>query len=293
MRGARAFGFTRTVPAGGGGGLATDVLTTEADAGLLLEDGTSYLLGDGVTGSPRVSQLDAAAVAAGANEFPLVQSGAVVAGTMSQLETLALTEPSALYTFVNANTASGVDPAVTMPVGTTSGDLLVYALSTTNGTPVVAGPEGGGWTILYNTDLASTDFAALAYKVAGGSEAASYAWSTSGGGSSVSAAVACFRGVDTFHDMARFRSSVGYAPSVLCVAGGLVLAVMHSTQTTLAYTAANDAALSSAALQSAGTSAVAILYRKAKRLGGSGGAMVNHTTGDTSAARMATGVSFV
>lgn len=289
---ASRFGMHRKAAAAGGG-LATDVLTTEGDDAFGLEDASGYLLGNSVTGSPRISQLSASSAGAVANEFPLVQSSATKKGTLAQLRTLADTSGAALWTHVDTQGTGAAlnSPAVTKPTGTTSGDLLVYALSTTNVTPDAAGPEGGGWTILYNVDIATSDYCGLAYKIAGSSEAASYTWTTTGSSASTAAVVSCFRGVDTLIDMCSMRNVVGYRPSVIAVPGALVLGIMHSTQTVLSYDS-NDTDMTLARAQNGGTATAAIYYSNARYNGGSGGAMARYLNKDNVTYRMATGVSF-
>lgn len=88
---------------------------------------------------------------------------------------------TALYTIETTATGTGTSAAPSTPTGTASGDLLVAALNTGSGSTALAPPAG--WTAIVAAWTDSNDSAgATWYKVAGGSEPASYTftWTTSG-----------------------------------------------------------------------------------------------------------------
>lgn len=82
--------------------------------------------------------------------------------------------------------ASGTTLTITKPAGTVSGDVLVAFLNTTSSSPTAP----SGWTLVTSSLLG--DFIYL--KVAGGSEPASYAWTS--GSVTWSGGISCFSGVD-------------------------------------------------------------------------------------------------
>src|SRR6267142_644605 len=111
----------------------------------------------------------------------------------------------------SANVAGGVVPAfraansavasagtltITKPPGTAANDVLIASVAVTPSSVAINPPSG--WTLVRRTDNSGPTSNSLAvyYKVAGGSEPASYAWSVSGASFSVGG-IQGFTGVDS------------------------------------------------------------------------------------------------
>ena len=111
----------------------------------------------------------------------------------------------------SANVAGGVVPAfraansavasagtltITKPTGTAANDVLIASVAVTPSSVAINPPSG--WTLVRRTDNSGPTSNSLAvyYKVAGGSEPASYAWSVSGASFSVGG-IQGFTGVDS------------------------------------------------------------------------------------------------
>lgn len=103
--------------------------------------------------------------------------------------------PLPTYTVTATATATGASPNSVSTTGVVSGNLCFYAMTTTNSVPNVAGPQGGGWTELWREDSASSEIGTCWYKIAGGSEPATWDWTHSAGTLATSVMIA----LDTPH----------------------------------------------------------------------------------------------
>ncbi len=106
----------------------------------------------------------------------------------------------------NTQTATGTgDATVTKPTGTVAGDLLLFVMNTRNLTPDHNGPQGAGWTCIYQRDIGTNEWVVGWTKVAGGSEPASYTiTNTSVGTSGFVAICARITGAASIHAVMRF-----------------------------------------------------------------------------------------
>ena len=95
----------------------------------------------------------------------------------------------------NSAVASGGTLTITKPSGTAANDVLIASVAVAPSSVAISPPSG--WTLVRRMDNAGPTSNSLAvyYKVAGGSEPASYAWSVSGASFSVGG-VQGFTGVD-------------------------------------------------------------------------------------------------
>jgi RHS repeat-associated protein len=96
----------------------------------------------------------------------------------------------------NSATTTGTTLTITKPSGVAANDVLVGSVAVTPSSATITPPAD--WTLVRRTDNAAPTANSLAvyYKVASGSEPASYAWSTSGASFTVGG-VQAFSGVDT------------------------------------------------------------------------------------------------
>ncbi|MEW6593266.1 MAG: DUF6701 domain-containing protein [Thermodesulfobacteriota bacterium] len=87
--------------------------------------------------------------------------------------------------------------AMAKPIDTTAGDVLVASVAVTPDTVAITPPAG--WTLLLNSIQSEDAGSHLAtwYRVAGGSEPASYTWTFSAGHAGAVGGIAAFSGVDT------------------------------------------------------------------------------------------------
>lgn len=93
------------------------------------------------------------------------------------------------YDETTSASASGV--TITKPSGTISGDLLIAQYRVNRASITITPPAG--WTSI-RKDEQGTRSSELFYRMAGGSEGASYAFSHSGGAESVVGTIMCFSG---------------------------------------------------------------------------------------------------
>lgn len=134
-----------------------------------------------------------------------------------------------------AATASGGTITVLTPAGTVSGDVLLASIAVVSITSTVATPAG--WTLVQNTPQSSGNKTRLYtfYRVAGGSEPGSYAWTFSGANSGAVAALASFSGADISASpidasAAQTTSDASFnhtAPSVTTTVAGDMLVTVH------------------------------------------------------------------
>ena len=89
--------------------------------------------------------------------------------------------PLGTYTLVTTDTATGASPNTVDTTGIADGDLCVWAMTTTNSAPNVAGPEGGGWTQLWREDSSGNEIGTCWFKIAGGAEPGTWDWTHSAG----------------------------------------------------------------------------------------------------------------
>ena len=134
---------------------------------------------------------------------------------------MALTFRSSDY----ANPGSSKTLTVTKPAGTAAGDLLVAVVQ--GGGENYAAPAG--WTVMQALDLSM-----FCYKIAGGSEPASYVWGTNLNFYSWAGGIACFTNVDNHTPLGAsgINSAAGSAaayPSVAVRGGALVVACCTAT----------------------------------------------------------------
>lgn len=93
---------------------------------------------------------------------------------------------------VGAESSTGAGETVTVPAGTTTGDIAVLAAMTVNSVPDAGGPTGGAaWNELYRFDSSSSEWHAVYWKVCGASEPAS--WELLQSSSQMSMGAAVFR----------------------------------------------------------------------------------------------------
>jgi MSHA biogenesis protein MshQ len=151
---------------------------------------------------------------------------------------LAMDAAQAAVTFRAAATFKRRDPGtvtVNKPAGTVSGDLMLAAIATAyKDSATISAPAG--WTLVRFSDKTSGDPANRLYtyyKVAGGSEPASYGWSFSGDHDGAVGFIASFIGVDTASPIDASAaqttgSSVSHiAPTVTTTVAGDMLVTVH------------------------------------------------------------------
>ncbi|MGC2519930.1 MAG: DUF6701 domain-containing protein [Burkholderiales bacterium] len=92
---------------------------------------------------------------------------------------------------------SGGTITVNKPAGTVSGDVMLASVAVVTNTSTVATPAG--WTLVQSMNQTGTNPSRLYtfYKVAGGSEPATYAWTFTGSNVGAVAAISSYTGVDT------------------------------------------------------------------------------------------------
>ena len=88
---------------------------------------------------------------------------------------------------------------ITKPSSTTSGDFLIAAITFNGGTGTSFTTVPTGWTLVRRTDSTTQVGMATYYKVAGGSEPASYAWAINNGSSTprMSGGIIRYTGINT------------------------------------------------------------------------------------------------
>lgn len=96
-----------------------------------------------------------------------------------------------------SSTVSGGTITVNKPTGTINGDVMLASVAVVKNTSTVITPAG--WTLVQSSNQTNGNTSRLYtyYKVAGGSEPASYIWTFSGANIGAVAGVASFTGVDT------------------------------------------------------------------------------------------------
>jgi MSHA biogenesis protein MshQ len=129
---------------------------------------------------------------------PAARRRGVAAGG-ALLALLSLVNPVCAQTFVAASNATTGSSAATIsvakPAGIAANDLLLAQVRDTQGTGVtIATPAG--WTKINQTNNSSNFGQAIYYKVATGSEPASYSWSASPA-DKLGASILAFRGIST------------------------------------------------------------------------------------------------
>ena len=108
--------------------------------------------------------------------------------------------PSGLAaTLIGDSSATGTSPhSLTVPAGTASGDLVIVGVATRNSVMAAGNLTGGSaWTNALLVDLLTNEWTAVWYKIAGGSEPASYTLTHSAGALAQSASTV-LRGPTTF-----------------------------------------------------------------------------------------------
>jgi hypothetical protein len=137
-------------------------------------------------------------------------------------------------TLVNAqivsNSSNATTVVVTKPTGTVSGDLLV-AVMISDGSPAWTQPAGFTEVL----DVVSAPFGAVAWKVAGGAEGATYTF-TADDSKKLVAAVLCFR--NAAFDTVGSVGSLAAAPqagSITLSSEGLTLAVFATAFDSIVY----------------------------------------------------------
>ena len=177
------------------------------------------------------------------------------------LQTLA--SPAFSQTFIAvSNTTTGSNAAtiaVTKPAGVIANDVLIAQIRDTQGTGVtIATPAG--WTKIIQTNNSSNFGQAIYYKVATGSEPASYSWSVSPS-DKLGGSILAFRGVSTSTPIDVFagQSTAGKqtsvtAPSLTTTVANAMLVALYGADSggpaftlpgtlTLAYSSGGNASL--------------------------------------------------
>ena len=118
----------------------------------------------------------------------------LTAGGLDQWWTDKFTGSGSGVSVIHTDSATGSSPHSVTTTGVQSGDVALFVMSTRNSIPAAAGPEGGGWTQLWRTDVGSDEWVTAFYKVCGGSESSTWTW-THSAGSTVQSAVVIYRGI--------------------------------------------------------------------------------------------------
>ncbi len=119
------------------------------------------------------------------------------------------------------NTGGGLTCVVSKPSGTAQNDLMIAVMVTDGSTTAQTWTQDTGWTEVY--DRGSVPNMAVAYKVAGSSEPASYTVTQGGSSQRISASILTFRyaAYDTIGTAAAATDPI-VAPGITA-AGGLLL----------------------------------------------------------------------
>ncbi len=132
-----------------------------------------------------------------------------------------------------SGTTTNTSLSVTKPTGVVSGDVLIVNIA--QGGNNSTAPTSTGWTLIDGRSLAggTRRYGAVLYKVAGGSEPASYTFTLGSGVDSVAGSIVAFSGVNTSG-----ATPFDVAPGTILVsANGNTTAVGATTITTVSANA--------------------------------------------------------
>jgi outer membrane protein assembly factor BamB len=162
----------------------------------------------------------------------------IVLAALLSLPSQARAADIAFVAFAKAGTASGtLTLTISKPTGTVQNHVMIASIGVRPNTATITAPSG--WTLVrrINNTTASANSLAVYYKVAGGSEPASYAWtfSTSTG---VAGGIQTFSGVDTTtpidveNGQATASASSHATPSVTTTVARTMVVASHTFATT-------------------------------------------------------------
>ncbi len=170
----------------------------------------------------------------------MMNKGKWACSVMAVLLLCAMTAAQAAVTFravasnKQASTASGGTISVSKPAGTLSGDVLLASIAVVSNTSTVA--PLAGWTPVQSSNQTGSSTSRLYtyYRVAGGSEPGTYAWTFTGANNKGAvAAIASFSGVDTASpidatiEQPTASAFTHTAPSVTTTVAGDMLVTVH------------------------------------------------------------------
>lgn len=124
-------------------------------------------------------------------------------------------------------TDTGASPHSVATTGVASGDVAIFAMTSRNSVPGTAGPEGGGWSKLWQLDTYTDDEGAAWWKVCDGSEPATWEWEHSAGTAVVSGMV-LYRGLAGSAISYAASNNSQVSPVILGSSDGVQIVVYHS-----------------------------------------------------------------